>query len=95
MYVGSNSEFHNKLIQKIHASSTGGHSRFRPSYHRLEQVFCWLGMKTQLNNSLIACDISQRCKHKNVPYRGLLKPLPVPVEAWKQVNLDFIEGLPI
>ena len=40
------------------------------------------------------CDICQRCKHENVPYPGLLEPLPIPKGACQSIHIDFIEGLP-
>lgn len=40
------------------------------------------------------CDICQRCKHETVALPGLLQPLPTPDQAWEDVSMDFIEGLP-
>nr|XP_027071740.1 uncharacterized protein LOC113696535 [Coffea arabica] len=37
----------------------------------------------------------KRSKHENVPYPGLLQPIPVPQQAWSHVSMDFIEQLPL
>ncbi|KAF3623801.1 hypothetical protein FXO37_31675 [Capsicum annuum] len=41
-----------------------------------------------------SCDVCQRSKEENVPYPGLLQPLPISDQAWRHVSMDFIEGLP-
>jgi hypothetical protein len=40
------------------------------------------------------CAVCQKNKSENVPYPGLLQPLPLPDMAWSHVSMDFIEGLP-
>jgi hypothetical protein len=40
------------------------------------------------------CTTCQQVKSEQIPYPGLLQPLPVPDQAWKIVTMDFIEGLP-
>lgn len=39
--------------------------------------------------------ICQRIKNENVHYLGLLQPLPIPEAFWKDIAMDFIEGIPI
>ncbi|KAL1553698.1 hypothetical protein AAHA92_14340 [Salvia divinorum] len=52
-------------------------------------------MEKQIRNYIRECVVCQRCKYDNSAYPGLLQPLPIPEEAWSQVSLDFIEGLPM
>ncbi|KAL0361047.1 UNVERIFIED_CONTAM: Retrovirus-related Pol polyprotein from transposon.6 [Sesamum radiatum] len=40
------------------------------------------------------CETCQRSKHENIPYPGLLQPLPIPSQAWSCISMDFVEGLP-
>lgn len=41
------------------------------------------------------CANCQRNKHDNLPYPGLLQPLPIPTQVWTHINMDFLECLPI
>lgn len=41
------------------------------------------------------CDICQHVRNENVPLQGLLQPLPIPEKVWRDISLDFIEGLPL
>lgn len=40
------------------------------------------------------CDVCQKCKPDLSAYPGLLQPLPIPTAIWKDVSMDFIDGLP-
>lgn len=40
-------------------------------------------------------DICQKIKYENVHYPGLLQPLPIPKTLWKDIGIEFIDGLPI
>jgi transposase InsO family protein len=40
------------------------------------------------------CEVCQKAKSEHCKLSGLLQTLPVPLQAWSTVSLDFIEGLP-
>lgn len=42
-----------------------------------------------------SCDICARNKSENVPYPSLLQPLHIPNRIWDEINMDFIDGLPV
>jgi hypothetical protein len=56
-------------------------------------MFAWHGMKAAVAEFVQQCDVCQHAKHSNQHPQGLLKPLPIPVGAWQDVTIDFIEGL--
>lgn len=40
------------------------------------------------------CYVCLQNKSETCPYPGLLQPSPIPKQAWSDVSMDFIEGLP-
>lgn len=52
-------------------------------------------MKSDVVQYVRECDIWQRNKNENVPYPGLLQPIPILNRPWKDVAMDFLEGLPL
>ena len=95
LVVGNDSDLRLKIIHLFHNTSSGGHSGILATYKRLSSLFYWPNMEKQIRNYIRACDVCQRFKYDNSAYPGLLQPLPIPEEAWSQVSLDFIEGLPL
>lgn len=57
-------------------------------------MFYWPGMRQMVIQHAESCDVCQRSKEENVPYPGLLQPLPIPDQAWRHVSMNFIKGLP-
>jgi hypothetical protein len=51
-------------------------------------------MKHQVQQYVKNYPVCQKNKSENVPYPGLLAPLPVPERAWTHISMDFVEGLP-
>lgn len=94
LYIGSGGEIRQKLLQHMHASALGGHSRQQHTYQRIKQVFFWPGLKKDVEEIIRNCTVCIQNKLDNQPYVGLLQPLPVPQQAWNEISLDFVEGLP-
>jgi hypothetical protein len=94
IWIAHNSALQTKLIQAFHLSAMGGHSGVAATYHRLKRQFHWKGMKKDVDNYIKQCSICQHAKHSNTHPVGLLQPLPIPAGVWKDLSMDFIEGLP-
>jgi hypothetical protein len=94
IWIGANSAVQTKLITAMHSSAVGGHSGAQATYQRLKRLFSWHGMKTHVTEFVRQCDIRQHAMHLNSQPAGLLTPLPTPTGAWRDICMDFIEGLP-
>lgn len=94
VWIGSDINLQNQLIQAVHASAVGGHSGITVTYRRMKQLFAWSGMKKAVQSFVNACLVCQQAKPDRTKFPGLLQPLPVPDRAWSVISMDFIEGLP-
>jgi hypothetical protein len=95
VWVGANSALHTKLISAFHNSAVGGHSGMLPTYKRLKRLFSWPGMKTEVDDFVRQCSTCQQAKHDHTKPAGLLQPLPIPSGIWRELTMDFVEGLPM
>jgi len=94
VWIGQNSALQTKLIAFSHSSAIGGHSGIAGTYQRLKQFFAWKGMKMDVESYIKQCSICQQAKHSHTHPMGLLSPLPIPKDIWRDLSMDFIEGLP-
>jgi hypothetical protein len=76
--IGSTTDLRKRLIESFHSSALGGHSGERVTYIRLEALFHWPGMKAYITKYVKSCPTCQLNKYENIPYHGLLQPLPIP-----------------
>ena len=51
-------------------------------------------MKQDVESFIKQCSVCQQSKHSNNHPLGLLQPLPIPEGVWRDLSMDFIEGLP-
>jgi len=61
---------------------------------RSRSVIYWKGLSKDVRNFVRTCAVCQRNKPDLVAPVGLLQPLPIPIVVWKEISMDFIEGLP-
>lgn len=94
IWVGHNSALQTKIIASLHSSPVDGHSGQKATYQRVHNLFVWKGLKQDVASFVAQCAICQQAKHSNTHPAGLLQPLPIPEGAWRDISLDFIEGLP-
>lgn len=94
LFVGKSSNLRLKIFENMHQSPLGGHSGQQGTYKRVKMVFYWPTMRLDIFKWVSEYDLCQRIKVENVPYPGLLQPLPIPQAPWQDIAMDFKEGLP-
>lgn len=62
--------------------------------HRLQENFTWDSIQMDTHAFIARCLTCQCTKYDNKKPAGLLSPLPVPVQPWEDLSMDFIVGLP-
>jgi hypothetical protein len=94
IWVGNNSAIQTKIIATLQSSAVGGHSGQKATFHIVKKLFCWKGLKHDVQQFVQQCQVCQQAKHLHTHPQGLLQPLPIPEGAWQNISLNFIEGLP-
>jgi hypothetical protein len=94
IWIGQNSALQTKLIAACHSSAIGGYSGVAATYYRLKKHFSWKGTKQDVDSYIKECSVCQQAKHSLQHPMGLLQPLPIPEGVWRDLSMDFIEGLP-
>lgn len=94
IYIGRSTTLKTKILEVLHQSPIGGHSGQQGTYRRIQSMFYWPNMKTEKCKWVSECDVCQRVKSENIHPPGLLQPLHIPTQAWQDISLDFVEGLP-
>ena len=94
IWVGHNSAVQTRIIAAMHPSPVGGHSGQKATYHRVNNMFAWKGLKGDVVNFVQQCGMCQHAKHSHTHPAVLLQTLPVPEGVWRDISMDFVEGLP-
>lgn len=92
--IGANTALQTKLIAALHDSALEGHSGITATYQRVRKLFAWPGLKRAVEDFMHECLACQQAKHEHCHPVGKLQPLPVPLESWHDLMMDFVERLP-
>jgi len=82
-----------ELLFKTHHEEMG-HRGQAQTYSLLHRNYYWRGMDRYVRQKVRQCQVCQLTKHRNIRAEVLLKPLPVPRQRWRDISIDFIDGLP-
>ena len=83
-----------RIIGEVHDSLSAGHPGREITYKMVARDFFWPGMSDNIRRYVRNCDVCGRIKPWREGTQGFLKPLPIPDQIWKEISMDFIEGLP-
>jgi hypothetical protein len=93
-YLSKQSNLKYMVLSELNATPTIEPSRFTKTYDRVKHSFFWDGMKQDIHNFVVECDVCQCNKGETIKCLGTLQPLPIPPTIWKDISMDFITGLP-
>ncbi|KAL3512911.1 hypothetical protein ACH5RR_025628 [Cinchona calisaya] len=57
LYIGCKNGVRQKIIEALHSSQQGGHSRIQASLQRAKTWFYWPGMKQDIEEAILECDV--------------------------------------
>ena len=94
LYIGKSSQLKKNVLFELHSSQIGGHSGFLKTYHRVKKELFWDGIETDVQKFVTECLVFQQNKVETIKTPGLLQPLSIPIQRWREVLMDFITCLP-
>jgi hypothetical protein len=94
LFIVKNSDFKAQVLQYLHSNPSAGHSGYHKTVQRAKSDFFWKGMRKDIKQLVRECTVCQENKSELIHPPGLLQPLPVPLQIWNDISMDFIEGLP-
>lgn len=95
LWVPNSEPLTTRLIQKTHDSALTGHPGREATLAMLCRRFYWPGQSQDVRKFLKACDVCNSTTIWREKKHGLLKPLPLPGQIWKDISMDFITDLPL
>ena len=80
------------MVREAHGGALVGHFGLNKTIDILKEHFYWPKMRGDVHKIIIACSICHKAKSQF--HQGLYTPLPVPIQPWHDVSMDFIMALP-
>ncbi|KAB2098877.1 hypothetical protein AG0111_0g12970 [Alternaria gaisen] len=93
-WVPDSEKLRTQIISGAHDSLATGHPGREVTYKILARDYFWPGMTQTIRRYVRNCSTCGRSKSWREGKQGLLKPLPIPAQIWKEISMDFVEGLP-
>jgi hypothetical protein len=80
------------LLKEKHSGGLAEHFVHDKTFSKLNGLYFWPGMRTDIKKFVDRCRICQHTKGKR-QNTGLYQPLPILERPWDAVSMDFILGL--
>ena len=89
IYVPSNEELKLMILKRYHDAATAGHQGIRRTRAKVAESYYWPNMDTDIRRYVGTCLTCQRNSERHSHSPGLLHPLPVPVDRFRDIAIDF------
>lgn len=94
IYVPNNVNVRKEVIEQYHDMLLGGHGGVMKTYTQIRRNYHWQTLRREVREYVATCTTCQRTKPRTHRPYGLLKTLPIPREAFAEITVDFVTGLP-
>ena len=85
---------HVEVLKEIHDQPASNHPGVTRMIDLLRRHYYWPGHTKTIKRYIRNCHPCQRSKAPRDQANGLLDPLPIPKQRWRDIAMDFITGLP-
>ena len=93
LFVPDLPDLKSELLRQHHEAPTAGHPGRSKTYEMLHRNYYWPNMYRYVEQWVRNCHTCRRITSSREAHQGVLKPLPVPEQAWKDISMDFITHL--
>ena len=94
LWVADKGQLQLEFIKEIHDQSAVGHPGTERTLEMTQRHYYWPGIKEMIQQFICNCHVCKQAKAARDTYHSLLQPLPVPEQAWMDIIMDFVVGLP-
>ena len=92
VWIPNDRQLRTRILQLAHDWS--GHFAARRTLEKVARHCRWERMAVEVEDYCRSCPSCAAQKGSNQKTPGLLRPLPIPVQAWDSIGLDFVGPLP-
>lgn len=90
IYVPEGNDLRTLLLQTVHDSVDAGHPGKNKMYDIVSRDYWWPNLSKDSATFVKNCHDCARNKINRQRYSGTLKPLPVPMQRWREISVDFV-----
>lgn len=94
LYIPDHNKLKAQLLRECHDKPAAGHPGKNKLYELLTREYYWPGMYRYVEQWTRNCHTCRRSTPSREARQGVLRPLPIPEQAWQDISMDFIVGLP-
>ena len=89
IYIPNDDDLKLRILKQYHDVASAGHQGVRRTRARIQEKYYWPKMEEDIRKYVKSCLICQRHAQRNQLLPGLLHPLEVPTDRFRDISIDF------
>lgn len=95
LYIPDNEQLRLRVCEAHHDAPAAGHNGRTKTLELVRRSYFWPEMRKFIGRYVRNCQVCAKSKSRRYAKFGVLRPLPVPNQRWKDISMDFVTGLPL